>query len=90
MRTRTRSRPERSFFGLTDTSRVHLLQEIRAVIRYYGLGYEEVRRMPVFVRHWFVDEIRNDIKNREKTAETDSQWGVDMDTPISQIMKTNS
>lgn len=69
---------------------MHILQEIKAVIRYYSLGYEEVRRMPVFVRRWFIDEIRNDIKSREKADETDSQWGVDMDTPISQIMKSNS
>jgi hypothetical protein len=70
---------------------VYLLQELRAMIRYYGLGYEEVRRMPVYVRRWFLDEMQSDAKARDKSADaSESQWGVDMDTPISKIMQRNS
>jgi hypothetical protein len=61
------------------------------MIRYYNLGYEEVRRMPVYVRRWFIDEMQSDAKAREKSADSsESQWGVDMDTPISKIMQSNS
>ncbi len=47
--------------------------------------------MPVYVRRWFIDEMQSDAKAREKSADSsESQWGVDMDTPISKIMQSNS
>ncbi len=47
--------------------------------------------MPVYVRRWFLDEMQSDAKARDKSADaSESQWGVDMDTPISKIMQRNS
>lgn len=63
-----------------------MLREIRYVVQYYKLGFEEVRRMPVYIRHWMIREAQQDILNSQKSQERDGQWGVDMDTPLSEVM----
>lgn len=42
--------------------------------------------MPVYIRHWMIREAQQDILNSQKSQERDGQWGVDMDTPLSEVM----
>ena len=63
-----------------------ILRELKHVVQYYKLGFEEARRMPVYIRRWLIDESQAEIAASQKRSERDDQWGVDMDTPLSEVM----
>lgn len=70
-----------NFFGLDSGSRGEILEEFFFLMRRLGVSYEALRSMPVSYRQWFSRRlVKESIDSRPK-----DQYGLDDDTPISQI-----
>ena len=70
-----------SFFGLDSSSRGLILEEFFFLMRRLNMSYESLRSMPVSYRQWFSRRI---VKEAHDLRPKD-QYGLDDDTPISQI-----
>jgi len=48
------------------------------------ISYDEIRRMPLIYRQWFIDRIISDSKVKE---DIDPNYGTSTDVPLSSIYK---
>lgn len=51
------------------------MREIFLLVYHLGLGYEEVRRMPISYRTWFLQELQSELK--KSTSQNGDDAGVD-------------
>jgi len=71
-------------FGLSDKNRVDILEQFYFLMSRLKISYEEIRRMPLTYRKWFIDRVIKDLKVKEQI---DPNYGVDTDTPLSSIYR---
>ena len=71
-------------FGLSDKNRVDILEQFYFLMSRLKFSYEEIRRMPLTYRKWFIDRVIKDLKVKEQI---DPNYGVDTDTPLSSIYR---
>ena len=71
-------------FGLSDKNRVDILEQFYFLMSRLKISYEEIRRMPLTYRKWFIDRVIKDLKVKEQI---DPNYGVDTNTPLSSIYR---
>ena len=71
-------------FGLSDKNRVDILEQFYFLMARLKISYEEIRRMPLTYRKWFIDRVIKDLSVKEQI---DPNYGVDTDTPLSSIYR---
>ena len=71
-------------FGLSDKNRLDILEQFYFLMSRLKISYEEIRRMPLTYRKWFIDRVIKDLKVKEQI---DPNYGVDTDTPLSSIYR---
>jgi len=71
-------------FGLSDKNRVDILEQFYFLMNRLKISYEEIRRMPLTYRKWFVERIQKDLSVKEII---DPSYGIGTDMPLSSIYK---
>jgi len=74
----------RPSFGLSEKNRVDILEQFYFLMSKLKISYEELRRMPLSYRRWFVDRIIKDLSVKEVI---DPNFGIDTDIPLSSMHK---
>ena len=58
-----------SFFGPVHSWRANILEEIFQLQLHLSMGYEEVKRLPIRYRRWFIERLCKHFKDRNEARE---------------------
>ncbi len=56
----------RRFFGLTNSHKTIFLDQIFTLMYYVGFNYTQAYNIPIWVRHWFIKRLNDEIKKANK------------------------